>query len=123
MDTAGLPPSYLHGIALFNAGEFYECHEVLEEFWLQATGDERMLLHALIQAAAALLHYQRGNLKGAFSVQQRALTKLSQLPAIVMQLDTQTFALDLQRFFAQASPASHQSIPFPKIQLNYDCKT
>lgn len=123
MASADLPPQYLHGIALFNAGEFYECHEVLEELWLQATGNERVMLHALIQAAAALLHFQRGNLKGAVSVQQRALTKLSQLPAIVMQLDTQTFALDLQRFFAQALPSSNQSLPFPKIQLSYDCKT
>lgn len=123
MASTDLPPQYLHGIALFNAGEFYECHEVLEELWLQATGNERVMLHALIQAAAALLHFQRGNLKGAVSVQQRALTKLSQLPAIVMQLDTQTFALDLQRFFAQALPSSNQALPFPKIQLSYDCKT
>ena len=123
MNTANLPPQYLHGLTLFNAGEFYECHEVLEGLWQQAAGNERVLLHALIQAAAALLHVQRDNLKGAVSIQQRAHTKLSQLPPIVLQLDTQGFALDLQRFFAQASPASNQSIPFPKIQLNYDCKT
>jgi uncharacterized protein len=123
MATADLPPQYLHGLALFNAGEFYECHEVLEELWLQATGNERQLLHALIQAAAALLHHQRGNLKGAISVQQRAHTKLSQLPPIVMQFDTQAFALDLQQFFAQASGLTKQSIPYPKIQLSNDGKT
>lgn len=123
MATADLPPQYLHGIALFNAGAFYECHEVLEELWLQATGNERQLLHALIQAAAALLHYQRGNFKGADSVQQRTLSKLSQLPPIVMQLDTQAFALDLQQFFAQASTLAEQSIPYPKIQLSDDGKT
>lgn len=123
MATPELPPQYLCGLALFNTGKFYECHEVLEELWLQAIGDERQLLHALIQAAAALHHFQRGNLKGAVSVQQRALTKLSQLPPDVMQLDTQAFALDLQRFFAQASLSSNQPLPFPKIQLSYDCKT
>lgn len=123
MATHELPPQYLHGLALFNAEAFYECHEVLEELWLQTTGDERQFLHALIQAAAALHHFQRGNLKGAASVQQRALTKLNQLPPIVMQLDTEAFALDLQRFFAQAAPASNHPLPFPKIQLSYDCKT
>ncbi|MBI1765543.1 MAG: DUF309 domain-containing protein [Acidobacteria bacterium] len=123
MAAADLPPQYLHGLALFNAGEFYECHEVLEELWQQAAGDERQLLHALIQAAAAFHHFQRGNFKGAIGVQQRALTKLSQLPTTVLQLDTQAFTLDLQRFFAQASPASNQTLPFPKIQLRYDCKT
>ena len=117
MATPELPPQYLHGLALFNAGEFYECHEVLEELWQQATGHERQLLHALIQTAAALLHVQRGNLKGALSVQQRASTKLSQLPAIVLQLDTHACALDLQQFFAQASSAAIQSLSYPKIQL------
>ncbi len=123
MTPAELPPQYLHGIALFNIGEFDECHEVLEGLWQQATGDERQLLHALIQAAAALHHYQRGNFKGAVSVQQRALTKLSALPNTVMQLDTQVFALDLQGFFAQAAPTSNQPLPFPKIHLSYECKT
>ncbi len=123
MTNAELPPQYLHGIALFNAGAFYDCHEALEELWQQTTGAERQLLHALIQAAAALLHYQRGNLKGAASVQQRAVEKLSQLPPFVLQLDTQACALDLQRFFAQASPALNQPLPFPKIHLSYDCKT
>lgn len=123
MAAADLPPQYLHGIALFNAGEFYACHEVLEEVWLQATGDERALLQALIQTAAALLHYQRHNLKGARSVWQRAHAKLSQLPPRLLQLETQAFALDLQQFFAQASPASNQPLAFPKIHLLYDCKT
>ncbi len=123
MKTAELPKQYLRGLELFNAGEFYECHEVLEELWLRVAGDERALLQALIQTAAALHHYQRGNIKGALSVQQRALEKLSQLPPRVLQLDTQAFALDLQRFFAQASPSSKQPLPFPKIHLRYDGKT
>ena len=118
-----LPDAYLRGVALFNAGEFYECHEVLEESWRQAAGDERALLHALIQAAAALHHYQRGNLKGAASVHTRAEAKLRQLPASVMHIKTTDLALDLQRFFEQATSATNSSLPFPKIHLNYDDKT
>ncbi|MBK6799580.1 MAG: DUF309 domain-containing protein [Acidobacteria bacterium] len=34
----GLPENYSNGIELFNAGRFYECHEVLEEIWLKAEG-------------------------------------------------------------------------------------
>ena len=47
---------------LWNQGQYFEAHEVLEDRW-RRTGDpgER----ALIQCAAALLHLQRGNTRGA----------------------------------------------------------
>jgi Domain of unknown function (DUF309) len=36
---------------LFNAGKYFECHEVLEEIWLNSQGVEREFFHALIQMA------------------------------------------------------------------------
>ncbi len=53
MPEEGLPPQYLRGIELFNAGQFFDCHEMLEELWLQATGLERESLQALIVECAA----------------------------------------------------------------------
>lgn len=86
-----LPPQFLPGVALFNAGQFFECHEVLEELWLASNGDERTLLPALIQAAAALHHWQNGNTKGAASIDARARRKLESLPPHLMRLDTHDF--------------------------------
>ena len=105
------PEEYLRGIALFNDGRFYECHEVWETVWLRASGDEREFLHAMIQAAAALLHVQRGNLKGAQSVGARAVSKLEQLPAVMMQVETREFLLSFKRFLAVTNAA------FPRITL------
>jgi len=48
---------YLYGIDLFNAGYYWECHEVLEGLWL-ATGRKTKAGHtmqAIIQLAAAHL--------------------------------------------------------------------
>jgi predicted metal-dependent hydrolase len=120
---AELPAAYLRGIEQFNAGEFFACHETLEELWQQSAGEQRTFLHALIQAAAALHHYQRGNLKGARSLHQRAQQKLQSLPAVMLQLDTQTLAAALQDFFSQALEATEQQFPFPTICLNNDGKT
>lgn len=120
---AELPPAYLRGIEQFNAGEFFACHETLEELWQQSAGEQRTFLHALIQAAAALHHYQHGNLKGARSLHQRAQQKLQSLPAVLLRLDTQAFAAALQSFFAQALQASDGQLPFPTIRLNDDGKT
>jgi hypothetical protein len=112
-----LPVQYLRGIELFNAGEFFECHEAWEEIWLKAEGVDRELLHALIQSAVALHHFQRGNLKGASSVYRRARNKLGTLPSMVMQLDTQDFANHLDNFFHAALIAEQPLPSLPKIRL------
>ncbi|MGH9934683.1 MAG: DUF309 domain-containing protein, partial [Blastocatellia bacterium] len=107
---------YLRGIELFNAGRFFESHEALEEIWLKSEGAERELLHALIQSAAALYHFQRGALKGALSVYRRAQRKLAALPPTVMGLDTKAFARELDDFFASQPDLALASSP--QIRLN-----
>jgi len=106
-----LPEAYLRGAELFNGGKFYECHEVWEEIWLKAEGNEREFLHAMIQAAAALLHFQRGNPKGAQSVGSRAIERLDKLPAVMMWIDTRVFRLALQRHL------SMMDAPLPRIEF------
>ena len=68
------------GVALFNEGEYFACHEVWEELWKRSNGDERTALQGMIQAAAALLHAQRGNRRGALSIYAKALSNLNGLP-------------------------------------------
>jgi hypothetical protein len=53
---------------LFNAGLFFEVHEVLEAAWRTATGGERVLLQGLLQIAVALYHYGQANYGGARSL-------------------------------------------------------
>jgi predicted metal-dependent hydrolase len=120
---ADLPAAYLRGIEQFNAGEFFACHETLEELWQQSAGAQRTFLHTLIQAAAALHHYRHGNLKGANSLHQRAQQKLLTLPGVIWQLDTQAFATALQNFFTLALQSPDEQFPFPTILLNNDSKT
>jgi predicted metal-dependent hydrolase len=40
------------GVALFDAGRFFEAHEAWEAAWLVEAGDVRRMLHGLIQIAA-----------------------------------------------------------------------
>jgi predicted metal-dependent hydrolase len=67
---------FARGVALFNDGEYFACHEVWEELWKRSTGEDRVTLQGLIQAAAALLHAQRGNRRGAMSVYRKAKRNL-----------------------------------------------
>jgi len=47
-----MPPAFEHGVALFNAGQFFEAHEAFEELLDEVEEDGRWdLLVALVQVA------------------------------------------------------------------------
>jgi predicted metal-dependent hydrolase len=57
-------PRYLEGIELFNRGEYFDAHEVWEDLWQDCPACERRFYQALIQAAVAIYHFERGNFSG-----------------------------------------------------------
>jgi hypothetical protein len=71
---------YRHGIELFNRGEFYDAHEVLEDVWRPSLAPEKLFLQALIQAAVSLHHHSTGNTVGACSLMARSLRNLEGYP-------------------------------------------
>ncbi|MCS6864138.1 MAG: DUF309 domain-containing protein [Gemmataceae bacterium] len=65
-DAAEIPdPRFLEGIERFNQGEYFEAHEVWEDLWQDSPSADRRFYQALIQAAVAIYHHQRGNNTGA----------------------------------------------------------
>ena len=50
---------------LFDAGLYYEVHEVLEPCWMRAEGGDREALQGLIQIAVGFQHLANGNAAGA----------------------------------------------------------
>ncbi|MFD2370335.1 DUF309 domain-containing protein [Brevibacillus sp. GCM10020057] len=57
------PVQYLQFIEKFNEGEYYECHDLLEEIWMEDKSDK--FLQGLLQLAVGLYHRECGNIKGA----------------------------------------------------------
>jgi predicted metal-dependent hydrolase len=55
---------FLRGIEEFNAGNWFACHEVLEELWVGETGTVRDLYQGILQVAVALHHWKNGNYRG-----------------------------------------------------------
>ena len=77
MDDNG---KFKRGVADFNAGRFFEAHEVWEELWLGAAEPEKTFLQGLIQVAAALHHHGRGNARGRQSLLAAGIAKLAACP-------------------------------------------
>lgn len=54
------------GVEDFNEQKYWECHESLEDVWMEDRNDPaRNVYWAVIQVAAACLHYREKNLIGA----------------------------------------------------------
>jgi len=78
-----LPELVWEGIALFNAGDYFDAHEVLETAWRAEKKPVRRLYQGILQAGITYYHIQRGNPAGALKLVNRAIPHL--LPWIEMR--------------------------------------
>lgn len=85
------------GIAEFNRGEFFECHDTFEELWMDARGDRKLFLQGLIQSAVGVFHSMSGNPRGAFSQLTRGLEKLTGYRPSFEGVDVEALAGALER--------------------------
>ena len=108
------------GIRLFNLGQFFECHEVLEQAWLESSGEQKLFLQGLIQIAVSLHHLRQSNEAGAGRLLAAGMEKLSRLSG-------ETEAVDISALLASLEPLRRQlhsgqvpqNWPVPQIS----CKT
>lgn len=84
------------GIGLFNRGQFFECHEVLEAAWLEASAEWKTFLQGLIQVAVAFHHLRQGNFLGAQRLLRAGIEKLSRgaTPQEIVDLEPLLAALE-----------------------------
>tara|TARA_Y100001968_G_scaffold48135_1_gene38393 strand:- start:210 stop:602 length:393 start_codon:yes stop_codon:yes gene_type:complete len=58
-------PRFKEGLTLFNSGEWYLAHDLLEELWHETNGPERRTIQGILQIAVAQIHLESGNSNGA----------------------------------------------------------
>jgi len=61
----GLDPALTEGIAQFNRGDYYACHDTLEAIWMEAPPGERPFYQGMLQIAVGLYHLGNHNWQGA----------------------------------------------------------
>jgi predicted metal-dependent hydrolase len=92
-----MDPLLARGIALFNHGEYFECHEVLEEAWTPERGPRRLFLQSLIHMAVGFYHHQRGNPPGALRQLRKGLRKLAAYLPACERVDTARLEREVMR--------------------------
>jgi predicted metal-dependent hydrolase len=80
--NALLHPQAAEGLRLFNAGEYFEAHEALEDAWNAEKGQVRELYRGILQIAVVYLHVTRRNYNGALKVYGRSQRWIRDWPDI-----------------------------------------
>lgn len=99
-------------VVLFNAGRYWESHEVLEAAWRSAEGDVRLFLQGLIQAAAAFHKWRvQNNQRGLVRHLRQSLEKLAPFESGFLGLDLAGFNTGLRAVLvaAESSGPDHLS--------------
>ena len=100
---------------LFDAGLFFEAHEVLEPWWRRSSGDEGEALRGLIQIAVGYQHRAVGNAPGARSLIASGAARARGRRVLGIPLDkfVEAAATDGGRIGAHAD-AAKAGVRFPR---------
>lgn len=111
-------PRLAEGIELFNAGEFFACHDVLEDLWTEQVCPERVFLQGMIQLAVALHHFEEGNLGGAMRLYRSSRVTLEGYGPVFSGIDVARLLNDLQVCFSELDQP-HAEYPF-HVRLRHE---
>jgi hypothetical protein len=81
------PAALLAGIAQFNAGDYWECHETLEDLWRPEPDHIRYLYQGILQIGVGFYHLRRGNWRGAVNKLRGGLGYLDPSAPTCLEID------------------------------------
>lgn len=121
--SESIPQEVWQGVLLFNAGLYFECHELLEGAWKRTAGPEKNFLHGLVQLAAAFYHYEKPNPHGIRTLLGKAFPRLEQYPSPYLGIDLSGLRRSLSRwreFLAADKAADAPAIPAIQFAKTWD---
>lgn len=98
MNSNAPPLKLLEGIGQFNRGEYYECHETLEDIWRDEQGKIRDLYKGILQIGVAIFHAKRSNLNGAMRLVSSGMELLAPFAPECMGIDVTDLLQSAGRF-------------------------
>jgi hypothetical protein len=108
--TGTLHPQAEKGLQLFNAGEYFEAHEALEDAWNEEEGTVKNLYRGILQTAVVYLHITRGNYNGAIKVYNRSIKWLKDIPDICKGIHLGELKSNVQQVMAEIQKLGEEQI-------------
>ena len=117
-------PLFIDYCAYFNGNnDYFECHEVLEEYWKEIAPREK--LHPLVgyvQLATGMYHFRRANITGAARIMEKAIVnfELNHNSEFFEYIDVRQLLLLMKnqlRKMQENEPFAHFTLPIKDRQL------
>lgn len=96
-----LPELAQQAIAKFNAGEYYEQHDLLEALWMRTESPVRQLYQGILQIGVGYYQIRQGNWRGAVKMLNRGLRWLNYLPTACQGVDVAQLRADAEAMRAE----------------------
>ncbi|MBI3006019.1 MAG: DUF309 domain-containing protein [Ignavibacteriales bacterium] len=114
---------FYQGIEEFNAGRYFEAHEVLEDLWHEYRETDRTFIQGLIQISAGFYHFQCANWKGAKSQLSKGTKKLAAFRPQHLDLDVEklvsqtTIWCEKLGKYEDGGTLDRKSLAFPQLRI------
>jgi hypothetical protein len=128
-----LDPRYQGYFTCFNAGQYYEAHDVLENLWLERRDENHLFFKGLIQIAGAFVHLKKQflhpehpkhgrRLKPAVRLFQLGAKNLAPFAPCHLQLDVAALLRLCEQRVAEIVASDYERNPWhpsdaPRIEL------
>jgi uncharacterized protein len=105
-----VPAIVLKGIEEFNKGEFYECHEYLEEAWMQEPRRVRFLYQGILQVGVGFYHQQNGNWRGATGLLRNGTIRLKEFEPVTLGIDVARLIRECERCLEELEELGREQV-------------
>ncbi len=110
-------PRFLKGIDEFNRQLFFECHETLEEIWLEDHGADRIFYQGIIQIAAGYFKWQQGVPAGALKLWRTGLEKIQPYGPIHLGIHIEALGEAVKRNLAELESSQQSGAPTADLEV------
>jgi hypothetical protein len=90
------PALLIEGIELFNQGEYFESHEVIEQAWMAEKSPLRIMYQGILQIGVACHHIQNQNWRGAMKLLERGMPKAKRFAPGCMGINLTSLLADAE---------------------------
>lgn len=91
-------PQFQQGLAEFQSGEYYRCHDSLEAVWLETLESEKTFVQGILQISVACYHLTNGNQKGCMILLGEGIKRLKSYLPDYEEVDVKTLVQSSAQF-------------------------